>query len=110
MARKLIDQLFSHSEPTPSDRVLVSLQSWKALVSRLNRQEVQLKTCQKNIEKLNKLIKQWLTEDKSRIIHRERALLPHSHSHDHPHQTSITQIPTEPLLEDSDFLENESHA
>ena len=75
MARKLIDQLFSQSEdPIGKQRVWISLKSWKALVSRLNRLEAQVQECQKTTENLNQLVRQWLNEDKARILNRENAL------------------------------------
>ena len=75
MARKLVDQLFSHSEdPVVKQRVWISLKSWKALVSRLNRLEAQVQECQKTTENLNQLVRQWLKEDKTRILNRENTL------------------------------------
>ena len=74
MARKLIDQLFSPSEESKSARVLVSLQSWKMVISRLSRLEAQLKEHRKNTQKIENLIRQWLKEDRSRIANREQRL------------------------------------
>ena len=81
MARKLIDQLFANDKhPPSSSRVVVSFQSWKALVSRLQKVEKQVKECQQNTETLNKLIKQWLQEDKNRLQDRENTLSSITHT------------------------------
>ena len=48
MARKIIDQLFPTGSEKP-DRVLVSLKAWKALLTRLNQLESQVRECQAQI-------------------------------------------------------------
>ncbi len=75
MARKIMDQLFPPSTENPQ-RLVVSLKSWTALVTRLNQLETSLRDERQKREKLYQLVRPLLKESKTRLSPQQKALFP----------------------------------
>ena len=71
MARKIIDTLFSRSENVSlkenDNTMYISLKDWKALMSRLDRTEGQVKACNEKLDLIYSKVMKWLSRIREKL-------------------------------------------
>ena len=62
MARKIVDKLFKKAEESSTEKPdhFISLEDWKNVVSRLDRTQIQVETCQEKMNLMYSKVMQWL--------------------------------------------------
>ena len=71
MARKVIDKLFKHQEKASlkenNDTMYVSLKDWKTLVSRLDRTQAQVDSCNEKMDFIYSKVMKWLSRIREKL-------------------------------------------
>ncbi len=70
MARKIMDQLFprqNNLSTTEEENKFVSLKEWKTLVSRLDRTQAQVETCNEKMSVMYSKVMQWLSRVREKL-------------------------------------------
>ena len=69
MARKIIDKLFAKAEESSAEKsdLFISLEDWKNVVSRLDRTQVQVETCQEKMNLMYSKVMQWLNRIREKL-------------------------------------------